>query len=95
MKNRDYVNYRLSLPNESNKRRLLGPAVQREPWYSMNRPRNIIILSAFFSSLIFMKPISDVYYSLKNSIRLFKAQEQFKKELDQEEREKGLSKDNL
>ena len=87
MKNRDYVNYRMNLPNpDPSKRRLLGPAIQREPWYSMHRPRNIIILSALLSSLLFLKPISDVFYSLKNGVRLYRAQEQFKRELDEEEK---------
>ena len=83
MKDRDYINYRANLP--SHKRRLLGPAQQREPWYSINRPRNIIILSVFLTSLMFAKPIADVCYSLKNSFRLYNEQEKFKKQLDQEE----------
>ena len=89
MKNRDHINYRVELPADPQKRRLVGPAVQREPWYSLNRNRNILILSAFMSSLLFLKPIMDMCTSLKNSVRLYREQEKFKKELDEEE---GISK---
>ncbi|KAH9401081.1 hypothetical protein TYRP_002670 [Tyrophagus putrescentiae] len=60
MKNRDYVNYRMNLPNpDPSKRGFWGRR---------------------------FNPISDVFYSLKNGVRLYRAQEQFKRELDEEEK---------
>lgn len=85
MKNKDHISHRLELP--SNKRRLVGPAKQVVPWYSLDRPRNLVIIASILTSLMFLKPIMDAFGAARNGIRLYREQEKFKRELDLEEAE--------
>ncbi|KAI2798783.1 hypothetical protein RDWZM_007261 [Blomia tropicalis] len=73
------------------KRRLIGPAEQKVPWYSMHRSRNILIVATFLSALVFLKPLSDAGVSLYNNYRLIKERNRFKKELENEDQSSSSS----
>jgi len=83
MKEPDRINYNLG-----NKRRvLMRPAVQKVPWYSLARDRNILILGVILGLLPFSKMFIDMFHGIKQGIRLQRTREEFIKELEMEELE--------
>ncbi|KAI7697414.1 hypothetical protein SSS_09979 [Sarcoptes scabiei] len=98
MKKPNFVNYKLFWNEEkkSNRSRLFGNQQQIEPWYSMNRDRNVFIVSGLVFCLIFMKPISDIVYSIRFNIRLIRKRkeivEEVVKEMEVEDQSKKSSK---
>ena|SRR6218665_1005127 len=83
---RDYLRYEPTEYANNGKRKVFVTAKQVEPWYSPNRPRNIVITAALFTSLIFIKPIIDCGRSFFASFRLMKEKKRINQELDEEER---------
>nr|XP_027195451.1 uncharacterized protein LOC113790039 isoform X1 [Dermatophagoides pteronyssinus] len=100
----DFIDYKLRMNRKAQerqqkyyeeqlqRRRLIGQPSTIEPWYSLNRNRNIFILASLLTSLIFIKPIADAIIGLKNAGRLQKEQEKFRKQLDAEEAAEELKK---
>jgi len=68
-------------------RQVFGRAVVRLPWYSPIRFRNMVIMAAFISSLVFAKPFYDLYQGFRRGIRLEGERKKFLKQLDSEEAE--------
>ncbi|KAH7643498.1 uncharacterized protein LOC124494175 [Dermatophagoides farinae] len=103
-KQSDFINYKLRINRNASerqqkyyeeqmkKRRLVGQPTTIEPWYSLNRNRNIFILSVMLTSLIFMKPITDAIMGLKLAYRLQQEEKKFCKQLDEEEAAEELQR---
>lgn len=63
----------------------LSPQV-KSPWYSLNRRRNLVIISAVAVCWMFSTPLFMIGRSLKYSFKIEYERYKFRKELDREDK---------